>query len=106
MRVESQDKLPVYQVVGKTLRIHWDYKEIPATEDRGAGWSMQEAVVSVLASRSCIIEAVMACTYPTPGAEFAALCNGGEDAKQHEAARAAAKELADGWLINAAQPLI
>jgi hypothetical protein len=41
----------------------------------------------------------MACTYPTPGAEFAAIINGGEDAAAHEAARVQAKTLADGWLV-------
>jgi hypothetical protein len=40
----------------------------------------------------------MACTYPTPGAEFAAICNGGDDMAAHEAARVQAKKLAADWI--------
>jgi hypothetical protein len=103
MRVSSNEKLPVYQVIGLKLRIHWDYQEVPATEDMPASWSCEEAVVFVKASRSEIIEAIIAVSYPTPGSELAAIINGGEDAASHEASRVQAKALADGWfaVINA-----
>ena len=98
MFVSSNEKLSIYQVVGPRLRIHWDYQEIPATEEIPAGWTCEEAVVSANASRAEIIEAIIAVSYPTPGSEFAAIINGGEDAAAHEAARQQAKALADGWL--------
>ena len=40
------------------------------------------------------------CYTPTPGAEFAAICNGGEDAAKHEAARTQAKALAQDWAAS------
>lgn len=98
MRVNSNDKLPEYQVIGSKLRIHWDYQEVLATEDTPAGWSCKEAVVQTVAPRSEIIEAIIAVSYPTPGSEFAAIINGGDDAAAHEAVRQHAKALADGWL--------
>jgi hypothetical protein len=97
MFVSFNEKLPVYQVVGPRLRIHWDYQEIPATEDTPAGWACQEAVVSANASRAEIIEAIIAVSYPTPGSELAAIANGGEDAEAHDAVRQEAKALANGW---------
>jgi hypothetical protein len=97
MQVTANWELPVYQVIGHKLRIHWDYQETSATEDTPAGWSCEEAVVSAGASRSQIIEAIIAVSYPTPGSELAAIANGGEDAEAHEAVRQKAKTLADGW---------
>jgi hypothetical protein len=102
MHVKSKDKLPKYQVIGQKLRIHWDYKEVPATEEAPAGWSCKEAVVQVTAARSEIIEAIIAVSYPTFGSEFAAIINGGDDAAAHEAVRQQAKDLADGWLATQA----
>jgi len=97
MRVSSKDKLPEYQVIGKKLRIHWDFKEIPATDDRDGGWECEEAVCSVSASRSEIIEAIIRTKYSTYGAELAAIQNGGVDAEEHQAFRAFAKFLADNY---------
>lgn len=99
MRVESSDKLPAYQVIGKKLRIHWDAKEVTKETDEGTEtfWEQQEALVPVTASRSTIIEAIMATKYPAPGAEFAALQNGPESVAEHQAMRDLAKSLADGW---------
>tara|TARA_S200002703_G_scaffold8638_1_gene8699 strand:- start:155 stop:463 length:309 start_codon:yes stop_codon:yes gene_type:complete len=100
MRVESTDKLPKYQVIGNKLRIHWDEQETSRDMDGEVqeGWSYEEACVPLSASRSMIIEAIMATKYPTPGAEFAALSNGPESVAEHQAMRVLAKELAAGWL--------
>jgi len=97
MRVNSNDKLPEYQVIGPTLRIHWNYEEVPETEDTPAGWSCDEAVVPKTASRSQIIEAIIATKYPTTGAELAAINNGDEDYEIYQAFRTVAKSLADRW---------
>ena len=67
MRVESTGKLPQYQVIGKKLRIHWDEQETSREVDGEVekGWSYEEACVSVQASRSSIIEAIIATKYPS-----------------------------------------
>ena len=98
MRVNSNDKLPEYQVIGSKLRIHWNYEEVPETEDTPSGWSCEEAVVSKTASRSQIIEAIIATKYPTLGAELAVINNGGQEYEDYQAFRAMAKSLADGWI--------
>ena len=101
MHVNSTHKLPEYQVIGPKLRIHWDYQEIPETDDTPAGWSCKEAVVPKTASRSQIIEAIIRTQYPTPGAEFAAINNGGEEYEAYQALRETAKNLANPELIEA-----
>ena len=97
MKVSSNNKLPTYQVIGKKLRIHWDAKEVTKETDE-VFWEQEEALVPVTASRSMIIEAIMATKYPTPGAEFAALQNGPESVAAHQAMRDLAKGLAAGWV--------
>lgn len=97
MIVSSKDKLPEYQVIGGKLRVHWDFKEVPATEYIDSGWQCEEAVCSVNASRSEIIEAIIRTKYPTYGAEIAAIQNGGADTEEHQAFRAFAKLMADGY---------
>jgi hypothetical protein len=97
MRVKSSTKLPEYQVIGPTLRIHWNYEEVPETEDTPAGWSCDEAAIPKTASRGQIIEAIIATKYPTTGAELAAVNNGGQEYDDYQAFRATAKSLADGW---------
>ena len=98
MRVNSNDKLPEYQVIGSKLRIHWNYEEVPETEDTPSGWSCDEAAVRKTASRDQIIGAIIATKYPTPGAELAVINNGGQDYDDYQAFRAMAKSLADGWM--------
>src|SRR6056297_1351852 len=98
MRVNSNDKLPENQVIGPTLRIHWDYQEVPATEEVPAGWSCDEAAVPKTASRGQIIEAIIATKYPTSGTELAAINNGGQEYDDYQAFRAMAKSLANGWM--------
>ena len=100
MKTYSSEQLPTYQVSGQELRIHWDAKEVPAhvMDEQSTQWEQEEAVCNVSDSRDSLIEKIMATKYPTYGAEVAALCNGGDDAAQHEAFRAQAKSLADGWI--------
>lgn len=101
MRVSSKEKLEDYQVIGDKLRIHWDHQEVTVEDIEGeqsTQWQCEEAVVKKTASRSDIIEAVIATKYPTYGAEIAAMRNGGEDAEEHEALRLKARGLANGWI--------
>jgi hypothetical protein len=100
MKTYSSEQLPTYQVSGQELRIHWDAKEVPVfgMDEPQTQWEQQEALCNVSDSRASLIEKIMATKYPTYGAEVAALCNGGDDAAQHEAFRAQAKSLADGWI--------
>ena len=97
MRVSSTEKLPDYQTVGPTLRIHWDHKEVTSADETTGeptvSWVCEEAAVPVTAGRRQIIEAVMATKYPTPGAEFAALQ---DDSAGHAEMRRLAFRLADG----------
>lgn len=96
MQVTSNDKLPVYQVIGPKLRIHWNYHETSATEDSPAGWSCEEACVSRSSDRGTIISAIIRARY-TVDAEFAAINNGGEEYQALLDFRTEAKVLADGW---------
>jgi hypothetical protein len=97
MRVTSKEKLPEFQVIGKKLRIHFDYVEIPATEDKDSAWECEEAATASSASRDEIIEAIIQTKYPTYGAELAAIQNGGVDADEHQQFRSFAKFLADSY---------
>lgn len=96
MKAVYDTKPDTYFVSGNELRIRFDIVEVEGAEGVKA-WECQEALVNKWASRSQIIEAVMACLYPTPGSEFAAILNGGEDAQKHSDARVMAKELAQAW---------
>jgi len=99
MLVNSTDKLPVYQVLGRNLRIHWNYQEVPATEDMPASWSCEEVCVLKTADRATIISAIIRTRYAVDD-EFAAINNGGEDYQALLDFRVEAKALADGWLAN------
>lgn len=96
-RTTAQTQMLTYEASGKELTIYWD--EQTQTDSEGeAVYSYAYCVINIYADRSEIIERVMACSYSTYGAELAAIINGGTDAAAHEAARANAKALADGWL--------
>lgn len=97
MLVNSTDKLPVYQVLGPKLRIHWNYQEVPATEDMPASWSCEEVCVPKNAGRGEIIAAIIRARY-TVNDELAAINNGGDDYQAFLDFRVEAKALADGWL--------
>lgn len=96
MRVTSVEKLPVYQVIGPKLRIHWNYQDVAATEDSLKSWSCEEACLNKSANRGEIISAIIRSRY-TVDAEFAAINNGGEDYAEFLTFRNEAKILADGW---------
>jgi len=97
MQVSSTEKLPVYQVIGPKVRIHWNYTELPETEDYPSGWSCEEACVAKTADRASLISAIIRARY-TVDDEFAAINNGGEDYQSLLDFRVEAKALADGWL--------
>jgi len=102
MRVTSNDKLEKFQIVGPKLRIHWGYEETtpdPEIEGSTGGWSCEEAVVKKTASRSEVIEAIIATQY-TISEEIAAINNGGAEYEDYQAFRQFAKNTADDWLAS------
>jgi hypothetical protein len=104
MKATSYTQIPTYEISGNDLTIYWDEQEHPPREDETeAYYTYQFCRAKTTDSRSAIIEKIMATQYPTYGSEVAAICNGGEAAADHEAMRAQAKLLADGWLTHASQ---
>lgn len=102
MKVQSNEKLPVYQVLGQTLRIHWDQSEQTVQDMDGNEETIfvsQEAVCQKQDSRNTLIEKIIASVYTT-GAELAAINNGGEDYQAYQDFRQLAKDLADGWIAQ------
>jgi hypothetical protein len=95
-RTTSQVQMPAYQVSGGEVTIFWD-EQTEQREDETV-YSYAYCVASVYDDRAKVIEKIMATRYPSYGAEIAALSNGGESAAEHEAFRAQAKALADGWM--------
>lgn len=60
-KVFSSEKLPVYQVIGPIVRVHWDYISSQTDEDWGESttvWEAQEAVVSINADRSTFVSLI------------------------------------------------
>ena len=55
--VESNWELPVYQVIGPVVRVHWDYIHT-VDEELGDRWTAQEAVVPVDADRPTFVALV------------------------------------------------
>lgn len=102
MKVQSNEKLPVYQVLGQTLRIHWDQSEQTVQDMDGNEETIfvcQESVCQKQDSRNTLIEKIIASVYTT-GAELAAINNGGEDYQAYQDFRQLAKDLADGWIAQ------
>jgi hypothetical protein len=99
MKVTSSWELPVYQVIGPVVRIHWNYQEIPATDETPAMWSCEEAIVPVNADRGAVISAIIRARYGIDE-EFAAINNGGEDYAEFLAFRDKAKALANNWFAQ------
>lgn len=100
MKSYSAEQQETYVVSGQWLYINFNSVEITKDQDGvvEVSWECDQAAVPLASNRASIIEAVIACSYSTPGAELAAIINGGEDAAAHEACRVQAKALADGWL--------
>jgi hypothetical protein len=94
-RTTSQVQMPAYQVSGGEVTIFWDEEQVEREDE--TVYSYAYCVASVYDDRAAIIEKIMATQYTT-GAEIAALSNGGDAAAEHEAFRAQAKTLADGWM--------
>ena len=57
MQVTSNWELPVYQVIGPVVRVHWDYSHT-TSEDNDEIWTAQEAVVPVDADRATFVSIV------------------------------------------------
>lgn len=102
MKVYSDAQLPVYQVIGQTLRVHWGFAEETKEQPDGSEIVQHvcyEAICNKSDIRNTIIEKIMASEYST-GAELAAINNGGQDYEAYQAFRLQAKSLADGWIAQ------
>lgn len=103
MKVNASNQLPVYQVIGQKLLIHWDEQIIQKESMTGEVETMyeyNEADAFVYDTRADLIEKIIGSVYNT-GAEIATINN--KDSKPDEYAayqafREQAKALADGWL--------
>ena len=96
MKTQSQVQMPAYQESGKEVTFFWNEAEVEREDE--TLYSYNYCTASIYDSRSTIIEKIVACAYPSYGAEVAAIVNGGDDAAAHAAMRVLAKSLADGWL--------
>ena len=100
MKVYSSEQLPVYQVSGQELRIHWDAQEVSTSgmEDTPrTQWEQNEALCNVSDSYGQLVAKIIGSVYDY-NAEFAAINDGGEKYAAYQAFRAQAKQLANGWL--------
>jgi predicted Mrr-cat superfamily restriction endonuclease len=102
MKTYASTQPESYQVLGNTLRIHWDAKEITRESMDGpqTQWEANEAVCDINDGRNALIEKIIGSVYST-GAELAAINNKDskpDDYAEYQALRIKAKELADGWL--------
>lgn len=104
-KVYSQTELPVYQVSGDDLRIHWNSEQKTRTEMDGkitTYWEANEALCSIFDDRHILIEKIIGSVY-TPGAEIANINNQTtkpDEYQEYQDFRALAKSLADGWLAQ------
>jgi len=104
MKVYSSEQLPVYQVSGQELRIHWDAQEVSTSgmdDEPRTQWEQNEALCNVSDSYGQLVAKIIGSVYDY-NAEFAAINDGGEKYAAYQAFRAQAKQLADGWLNKAA----
>jgi predicted Mrr-cat superfamily restriction endonuclease len=99
MKVFSDSQLPVYQVIGQTLLVHWDAKEVPAPSmgEPRTQWEQNEAVCDVADSYAQLVAKIITSVYDH-NAEFAAINDGGEKYQAYQAFRVQAKSLAQGWV--------
>jgi len=100
MKVSAGRQFETYERSGNEIRIHWNIVQNDKEDMDGnvvPQWEADEVVVSVLDSRSAIIEAIIGTTYST-GAELATINNKDTDAEAYAAYqsfRVLAKSLAD-----------
>lgn len=102
MKTYSNEQPETYQVIGKTLRIHWNIQEVTKEGMDGTEtvWEADEALCDKGDSRDKLIEKIIGSVYST-GAEIAAINNAADKPEAHaeyQAFRQEAKDLADGWL--------
>lgn len=63
MQVMSDWKLPIYQVIGPAVRVHWDYLETVINDDLEGpivSWRAKEAVVQIDADRAIFVSIINA----------------------------------------------
>lgn len=68
LRVYSNWELPVYQVIGPVVRVHWDYQmvlEEIENQDPIEHWSAMEVVLPVDCDRETFVTAVKALNGPS-----------------------------------------
>jgi hypothetical protein len=61
MQVTSNWELPVYQVIGPVIRVHWDYVHTTGEDDFDQPydiWTAQEVVVPLDATRETFVQIV------------------------------------------------
>lgn len=64
MLINANHKLPVYQVIGPVVRVHWDYQEKEVggmdvdSDSTVTMWDCQEAVVPVDADHDTFVQIV------------------------------------------------
>ena len=98
----SDNELPVYQVLGTTLRINHSpaiVEKIDMTETTKTEYHYTTALCSITSDRNSRIEAIIASVY-TSSAEIAAINNRDSKPLLYEAYqefRLLAKTLVDGW---------
>ena len=100
MKVYSSEQLPVYQVSGQELRIHWDAQEVPAPsmdDEPRTQWEQNEALCHVADGYGQLVAKIIGSVYDY-NAEFAAINDGGEKYATYQAFRVQAKALAKGWI--------
>jgi hypothetical protein len=72
MQVTANWELPVYQVIGPVVRVHWDYNHSLSDDEEPYDiWNAQEAVVPLDADRETFVSIVN-----SEGGDGEALANG------------------------------
>lgn len=104
MKSQSGTKQDNFVVSGRELLINFDHvektRELENEDGTETYWECEQVKVPRFASRSAIIESVIAAKYQTYGAELAAIRNGGEDEQAHSDWRRKAKQIATDWELS------
>jgi tRNA isopentenyl-2-thiomethyl-A-37 hydroxylase MiaE len=102
----SDDELPLYQVLGTTLRINHSHSVVDRIDTMTELTKTEQhyitAICDITADRNTKIEAVMASVY-SPSAEIATINNKESEPElyaDYQAFRILAKTLADGWVYQ------
>jgi hypothetical protein len=103
MKVSSSTPLPVYQVLGSKLLIHWNEQTTDREDMDGSVsrvYEYNEARAFTYDTREHLIEKIIASVY-SMAQELATINNRDRKPDEHDsyhAFRVQAKALADGWL--------